>query len=255
MRVISNRRDALRAAVRTRAGVQLRAEFLERYGVVASPNYPDLYPNYADCFTHIVPPQPPSSLCCAASCCSSTRSRWKIARRVRADSHCCRRAHMTGSRYNICIQKSLLKHYTVFVHYISAFYGAFLLIVLTEFTLISDCKLVFGAWRFVGVRTRRCRRELCEREWAEQRILQSRTNASFTNGSLVARLCGAATPRPMWIATGGGGSQDIARVVLYFHLDDSVRRAGFWSTTTHFYRPVRSLCSICNQHCSYCNVL
>ena len=30
------------------------------HGVVASPNYPDLYPNYADCFTHIVPPQPPS---------------------------------------------------------------------------------------------------------------------------------------------------------------------------------------------------
>ena len=30
------------------------------HGVVASPNYPDLYPNYADCFTHIVPPRPPS---------------------------------------------------------------------------------------------------------------------------------------------------------------------------------------------------
>ena len=36
--------------------------------------------------------------------------------------------------------------------------------VLTEFTLISDCKLVFDAWRFVGVRTRRSRRELCGRE-------------------------------------------------------------------------------------------
>lgn len=60
----------------------------------------------------------------------------------------------------------------------------------------------------------------------EQRILLSRTNDSFTNASLVARLCGAATPRPLWIGNEGGA--DIARVVLYFHSDDTVRRAGFY---------------------------